>query len=533
MGDPERLQIIRSLGADRATFVARDTSSGAARLVVVERVTRTAPKAGGREELLRRAHALAALEHPKVVRVRDVVERAGEVLVVSDYVDGEWLSTLMKLEPRVPLEVMLRIVLDVLEGLGALHDLQDDHGQPLRFAHGALSPDAVLVADDGVAEIAHACHAARRTSNERYVPPELRRGDGVADTRSDIYAVGAILRDVLADAPADAKWAEPLTEIAWRACSVDAENRWPSAATMATTVRRIAGSRLASASTVAAFVRAHFGHAMRARRAALDTLEEPAPPSSGEPISIRPGEMEVVQEAPFPSVVATMPPPVPVKAQVARVGLVKVPAEMADRGVLEPETTRRPQGTVTQRGMMAMAPPPTGVPPDAVSEQDMPTEAYRRQLPTFPTLDESPPPPRRSSALQGIVIALGMVLTFLTGWWVGRTYAPMNDARQTNCPPAATTEAMAAPKPPPPLPVPVATATASATASATPSASATATPTATPSATATPTVPAWALAPPRPTATVAPTATVTPTATATATATTKPTASGGYVPSEL
>ena len=173
---PEHLEILQPLGADQATFVARETSTGEARLVVVERVTRASPVPAARAELLRRGRALRTLEHPKVVRVRDVFERDGEVLVVSDFVDGEWLSSLMMLDPRPPISIMLRLVIDVLEGLGALHELQDERDQPLGFVHGAVGPDTVLVADDGVAEMARACRLPRPGTNERYIPPELRRG---------------------------------------------------------------------------------------------------------------------------------------------------------------------------------------------------------------------------------------------------------------------------------------------------------------------------------------------------------------------
>ena len=176
---------------------------------------------------------------------------------------------------------MLRLVIDVLEALGALHELQDERDQPLGFVHGAVGPDTVLVADDGVAEVARACRLPRPGTNERYIPPELRRGEGPAEVRSDVYAAGAILRDVLAAAPGDAAWAEPLTDIAWRACAVDTENRWPSAAAMATAIRRIAGSRLATATTVAEFVRKRFGEKSahdvpRSRRSATG---RPRPPS--------------------------------------------------------------------------------------------------------------------------------------------------------------------------------------------------------------------------------------------------------------
>jgi 3'-phosphoadenosine 5'-phosphosulfate sulfotransferase (PAPS reductase)/FAD synthetase len=86
MNGPEHLEILEPLGADQGTFVARDTSSGSPHLVVVERVTRASPVPAARSELQRRGRALKALEHPKVVRVRDVFERDAMLYAASPYV---------------------------------------------------------------------------------------------------------------------------------------------------------------------------------------------------------------------------------------------------------------------------------------------------------------------------------------------------------------------------------------------------------------------------------------------------------------
>lgn len=422
MGDAERFEIVRPLGADAAGFVARDTSIDPARLVVLERATRAAKTQEERARVVQRCKALVALEHPKVVPVREVVERDGEVLVVCDFVDGEWLTALMAVDPRPPVEVLLRIMLDVLEGLAALHDLRDERGQPLRVVHGALSPDSVLVADDGVAEIARPFGMAPQKP-DRFVAPELRRGEAPVDVRADVYSAGAILREILGGASADAKWAEQLTDIAWRACSVDPENRWPSAASMATTLRRIAGSKLASSDDLAKFLRRYFGNRMNARRAALDMreLEEAGPPSSGEPISVRPSEMVVIDPPSAPTLVESRPPPVPHRSPVAKVALVKKALEIID--IPEPAVERH-VGTVTHKGMAAIAPPPAQIiepplrpkavslpPPDIIvpdviiepalsvrpqaaaartsapPKVDDGSESYRRKMPTFPTMD--------------------------------------------------------------------------------------------------------------------------------------------------
>ncbi|HEX8796728.1 MAG TPA: protein kinase [Polyangiaceae bacterium] len=594
MGDDSRFQVVRPLGSGKSGVIARDVSVNPPRLVIVERIAAPPEE---RARLLRRGRALAALEHPKVVRVREALESGGEAVFVSDFVDGEWLSAVVAHSPRPPVEALLRVCVDVLEGLAALHDLRDDRGQPMNFVHGSVSPESVLVAEDGVGELARTCTPGTG-AKDKYVAPELRRGERPTDLRSDVYSAGAILRDVLAAAPATAKWAEQLTDVAFRATSVDPQNRWPSAAAMATAVRRIAGAKLATAHDVATSLRDAYGSRMRARRTALDMLEEGTPPSSEEPISIRGSELIVIDSPSQPTLVQeraptvkTLPPPMPARANVARVALVKKAVnqlEVTDDED-EPATSRFPGGNTTQKGIQALAPPfppvaspfepspsaapppveqpkkkPSLPPPDIVPPASLPppdiqpiaesalaaspsdSDAYRRKLPTFPT--QIVVKQRRSLAVPVMGIAAAMVITFGVGWWLGHNHPPPGEGAQEQTPSVPVVTMAPAPTAPP----------SAAPATATPAASSVATP-APPSATTAPaassappvavtpppstvavapqpprpTAPTVVVAPPptpKPTAPPAPTVTAEPKPTATA----KPAEPGpGYTPNEL
>jgi hypothetical protein len=402
----------------------------------------------------------------------------------------------------------------------------------MNFVHGGVSPECVLVAEDGVGEIARTCTPGT-AAKDKYVAPELRRGERASDLRSDVYSAGAILRDVLAAAPSTAKWAEQLTDVAFRATSVDPQNRWPSAAAMATAVRRIAGAKLATAHDVATSLRDAYGSRMRARRTALDMLEDGPPPSSEEPISIRGSELIVIDSPSQPTLVEerpgvrtlSVPPPVPSRANVARVALVKkaVPQPEADDDEEERATERFPTGSTTQKGITALAPPfppapsavpppvepaprkkPSLPPPDIIPPASLPppdiqpiaesalassrkdSDAYRRQLPTFPT--QIVVPQRRSFAVPLMGIAAAMVITFGIGWWLGHNHPPPSEGAQVE----ATTVAPAVTKPPEPtMPPNAATATPapSAGASEAPSAAASAVPSATASTPAAPSAP--------------------------------------------
>jgi hypothetical protein len=289
-----------------------------------------------------------------------------------------------------------------------------------------------------------------------------------------VYSAGAILRDVLAAAPSTAKWAEQLTDVAFRATSVDPQNRWPSAAAMATAVRRIAGAKLATAHDVATSLRDAYGSRMRARRTALDMLEDGPPPSS-EPISIRGSELIVIDSPSQPTLVEerpgvralALPPPVPARANVARVALVKKAVPQPDVDDDEAATSRFTVGSTTQRGITALAPPfpppqsaeprpvdivvPTALPPpdiqpiaeSALASSPPDDDAYRRKLPTFPT--EIEVPRRRSFAVPLMGIAAALVITFGVGWWLGHNHPPPSDGAQVETTSAPVVTAPSAP----------------------------------------------------------------------------------------
>src|SRR5579859_4038735 len=112
MSETERFEIVRSLGRDSGTFVARDRD--ARRLVVLERVKRATVSAENAEALLHRARLLASSPHACIERVRETIEADETITIVSEFVDGEWLSALKDAKPRPPLEVLLRILLDAM-----------------------------------------------------------------------------------------------------------------------------------------------------------------------------------------------------------------------------------------------------------------------------------------------------------------------------------------------------------------------------------------------------------------------------------
>ena len=121
-----------------------------------------------------------------------------DLRVVSDYVDGARCSELLRMSAPPAVELMVRILIDVLSGLSALHNLRDAKRQPLKLVHGELTPDCIVVSTEGVARLVGICRprsATRRDFGEgnRYLAPEVLLADATADARIDVYSVGVLL----------------------------------------------------------------------------------------------------------------------------------------------------------------------------------------------------------------------------------------------------------------------------------------------------------------------------------------------------
>src|SRR5678809_1559975 len=82
------------------------------------------------------ARLASRIAHPNVVQTLDVVEESGEVLVVMEYVHGESLATLLRLNAGpLPPPIAAAIVVQMLYGLHAAHEAVCPDGKPLSLVH--------------------------------------------------------------------------------------------------------------------------------------------------------------------------------------------------------------------------------------------------------------------------------------------------------------------------------------------------------------------------------------------------------------
>jgi serine/threonine-protein kinase len=161
------------------------------------------------------ARICARLSHVNIVPTLDVIEVPSELCLVMEYVHGAALDVLIDLTGErgelVPVRVAVALLAGVLHGLHAAHETRGDHGEPLSVVHRDVSPQNVLVGEDGVARvldfgIAKAAGKLRSTPSGEvkgklaYMAPEQFRGGGV-DRRVDIYGAAAVLWEALIGRP--------------------------------------------------------------------------------------------------------------------------------------------------------------------------------------------------------------------------------------------------------------------------------------------------------------------------------------------
>ena len=163
-----------------------------------------------RRMFLNEARLAARLHHPNVVQTYEVLDDDGGPVIVMEYLDGQPLSNLI-VEGRgagLTLGHQVRILVDVLAGLHAAHELQDFDGTPLGVVHRDVSPQNIFVTVDGQAKVLDFGIAKLDRSlvetevgtvkgKIRYMAPEQVRG-AVLDRRADIYAAGVMLWEALA-----------------------------------------------------------------------------------------------------------------------------------------------------------------------------------------------------------------------------------------------------------------------------------------------------------------------------------------------
>lgn len=158
-----------------------------------------------RARLMREARAAAALNHPHIAAVYDVLENNGHVVIVFEYVEGETLAARLARE-QLPASAALDIGCQIAGALVAAHT----HG----IVHRDLKPANVIVGAEGQVKVldfgiartlsigttltsdGHTATGIGLIGTPAYAAPE-QMVSGAVDERADLYALGVMLFEMI------------------------------------------------------------------------------------------------------------------------------------------------------------------------------------------------------------------------------------------------------------------------------------------------------------------------------------------------
>jgi serine/threonine protein kinase len=266
------------------------------------------------------ARLAARVRHPNVASTIDVVVLKGELFVVMEYVHGESLSKLIRASRAmtgtgVPMAIALTVIANALYGLHAAHEATNEYGAPLSIVHRDVSPQNILVGQDGVPRVVDfgVAKATDRLQTTRegglkgklaYMSPEQISSESV-DRRTDVYAASVVLwealtghrlysvdsevglmRAVLAGQIRPPSALVPsipreVDELVLRGLSRDPDQRFATAADMAEAAQRLA---FATPGQVGAWVKSLGGAALEERAARVAFIESNSA-QTGQPLA--------------------------------------------------------------------------------------------------------------------------------------------------------------------------------------------------------------------------------------------------------
>ena len=265
-------RVLSLLGAGGMGVVYKALDGKFNRTVAIKFLSETLLDTEARRRFLREAQTASSLNHPHILTVHDIGEIDGRQYLVTEFVDGGTLR-----QWRSAVERSWQEVADLLIGVADALAIAHDAG----IVHRDLKPANILVsksgyaklADFGLAKVRPSGDAGRDTADPSvatrsgailgtigYMAPEQLLG-GAADARSDIFAFGVVLHELLSgrrpfaaantleelqrtvhgtpDPLADTV-PRPLRDIVERAIQKLPQDRYPSMRDMLADLRRVA-----------------------------------------------------------------------------------------------------------------------------------------------------------------------------------------------------------------------------------------------------------------------------------------------------
>ncbi len=191
-------------GGMATVYLARDVRLG--RRVAIKVLREDLAAAVGTERFLEEIRVTASLQHPHILPLFDSGSAGDLLWYVMPFVEGETLRSRLTRDGRLPVDVAIQLVREMADALEYAHR----HG----VVHRDIKPENVLlqsgharVADFGIALALEHAGGERLTrtgltlGTPQYMAPEQAAGERALDARTDVYALGAVLHEMLAGEP--------------------------------------------------------------------------------------------------------------------------------------------------------------------------------------------------------------------------------------------------------------------------------------------------------------------------------------------
>jgi len=200
--------IARKLGEGGMGVVYAARDERLERSVALKTLSSLAHDETARRRFWREARAAASVNHPNICQIYEIGEDSGQLFIAMELLEGEALADRLKRGPMSVSETV-PVGLAILAALSALHSRGIVH-RDLKPSNVFLTPNGVKLLDFGLArpESEHALNTVNGLTQTgmvmgtpRYMAPEQMTGDPI-DARSDIFAAGAIMFEMLAGRPA-------------------------------------------------------------------------------------------------------------------------------------------------------------------------------------------------------------------------------------------------------------------------------------------------------------------------------------------